>query len=61
MTDDFDEELQSHLEMHMADNIRAGMTPEEARRQALIALGGLQQTKERYRCLLYTSPSPRDS
>src|SRR6187402_1246914 len=35
--------------MHIADNVRAGMTPEEARRQALIALGGLQQTKERYR------------
>jgi predicted permease len=47
--DDFDDELQSHLDMHIADNVRAGMTPEEARRQALIALGGLQQTKERYR------------
>jgi putative ABC transport system permease protein len=42
-------ELESHLEMHIADNIRAGMTPEEARRQALIALGGVEQTKERYR------------
>ena len=35
--------------MHIADNIRAGMTPEEARRHALIALGGVEQTKERYR------------
>ena len=35
--------------MHIADNIRAGMPPAEARRQALIALGGVQQTKERYR------------
>src|SRR5688572_13128302 len=42
-------ELQSHLELHIADNIRAGMTPEEARRQALVALGGVEQTKERYR------------
>ena len=42
-------ELQSHLDMHTADNLRAGMTQEEARRQALIALGGVQQTKERYR------------
>jgi putative ABC transport system permease protein len=42
-------ELESHLELHIADNVRAGMTPEEARRQALIALGGVQQTKERYR------------
>ena len=42
-------ELESHLDMHIADNVRAGMTPEEARRQALIALGGVEQTKERYR------------
>ena len=35
--------------MHIADNVRAGMSPEEARRQALIALGGVEQTKERYR------------
>jgi putative ABC transport system permease protein len=42
-------ELESHLDMHVADNVRAGMTPEEARRQALIALGGVQQTKESHR------------
>jgi predicted permease len=42
-------ELGSHLEMHAADNLRAGMTPEEARRQALISLGGIEQTKEIYR------------
>ena len=42
-------ELESHLEMHIEDNIRAGMTPEEARRQALIKLGGVEQTKENYR------------
>ncbi len=35
--------------MHIADNVRAGMTPDEARRQALIALGGMEQTRERYR------------
>jgi predicted permease len=42
-------ELEGHLEMHIADNRRAGMTPEEARRQALIKLGGVEQTKEEYR------------
>jgi putative ABC transport system permease protein len=42
-------ELDSHLDMHIADNIRAGMTPEEARRQALVALGGIAQTREGYR------------
>jgi predicted permease len=43
------EELESHLQMHIEDNIRAGLTPEEARRQALIKLGGVLTTKENYR------------
>jgi putative ABC transport system permease protein len=42
-------ELELHVQMHVADNLRAGMTPEEARRQALIQLGGVEQTKENYR------------
>src|SRR5436853_5454808 len=46
---DFAAELQSHLELHIADNLRAGMNPDEARRRALIALGGVEQTKEQYR------------
>jgi predicted permease len=46
---ELDAELESHLQMHVEDNLRAGMTPEEARRQALIKLGGVEPTKERYR------------
>ncbi|MGO8787958.1 MAG: ADOP family duplicated permease [Terriglobia bacterium] len=42
-------ELESHLQMHIDDNLRAGMTPGEARRQALIKLGGVEQAKENYR------------
>jgi len=42
-------ELESHLQLHVADNLRAGMTPEEARREALIKLGGMEQAKEAYR------------
>jgi predicted permease len=42
-------EMASHLAMHIEDNMRAGMTAEEARRQALLKLGGIDQTKERYR------------
>jgi predicted permease len=42
-------ELESHLAMHIEDNLRAGMDPAEARRQALLRLGGLEQTKESYR------------
>ena len=46
---EFAEELASHLAFHMEDNLRAGMSPEEARRQALIKLGGVALTQERYR------------
>ncbi len=42
-------ELESHLQMHIEDNLRAGMTPEEARRRAIIKLGGVESTKENYR------------
>ena len=37
-------ELESHLQLHIDDNVRAGMTPEAARRDALIKLGGLDAT-----------------
>lgn len=46
---EFSEEVESHLQLHIDDNLRAGMTLQEARRQALIRLGGLEQTKEAYR------------
>ncbi len=46
---EFDAELQSHLQMHIDDNVRAGMNPEESRRQALIQLGGLEQTRQAHR------------
>src|SRR5258708_5546121 len=46
---DLSAEMESHLQMHIEDNLRAGMNAVEARRQALIKLGGLEQTKESYR------------
>ena len=46
---DFEAELTSHLAMHIEDGIRAGLTPGEARRQALIRLGGAEQTRQAYR------------
>ena len=46
---ELDAELASHLEMHIEDNLRAGLTPEEARRVALIKLGGIEQIKESQR------------
>lgn len=42
-------ELESHLQLHIDDNLRAGMTAEAARRNALLKLGGVEQTKENYR------------
>jgi macrolide transport system ATP-binding/permease protein len=46
---EFAEEIESHLQMHVDDNIRAGMSPQEARRVAVMKLGGIDQTKEAYR------------
>ncbi|HKG59361.1 MAG TPA: ABC transporter permease [Pyrinomonadaceae bacterium] len=46
---DLADELESHLQMHIDDNIRAGMSPQEARRVAVMKLGGVDQTKEAYR------------
>jgi predicted permease len=46
---DLADELSSHLDAHIADNIRAGMTPDEARRDALLKLGGLAPTAEAFR------------
>src|SRR5215467_14283176 len=46
---EFAAELESHLQLHLEDNLRTGMTPEAARRDALMKLGGLEQTKEDYR------------
>jgi predicted permease len=42
-------ELESHLHLHIEDNLRAGMTAAQAKREALIKLGGIEQTKEKYR------------
>src|SRR2546430_2907174 len=42
-------ELESHLRLHIEDNLRAGLSPAAARRSALLRLGGAQQTKEAIR------------
>jgi predicted permease len=46
---DFDAELESHIALHTEDGIRAGLSPAEARRQALIRLGGAEQTRQAHR------------
>ena len=46
---EFEAELQSHVDLHTDDGIRAGLSETEARRQALIKLGGAEQTRQAYR------------
>jgi len=46
---DLSDEFENHLALHIEENLRRGMTPELARRQALIELGGMEPAKEIYR------------
>lgn len=46
---EMDAELESHLQLHIEDNLRAGMSHEEAARQARIKLGGIEQTRQAIR------------
>lgn len=45
---DFSDELASHLQMHIDDNLRAGMSPEQARRDAYLRLG-VERTRQAHR------------
>ena len=47
--DDLRDELESHIEMETAENIRRGLAPDEARRQARLASGGVTQAAEAVR------------
>ena len=46
---DLDEEARSYIEMLTEEKVKAGATPQEARRAALIEFGGLDQVKEKVR------------
>ena len=46
---EFDAELESHVAMDTEEGVRAGLSEEEARRRALIRLGGVEQTRQAYR------------
>jgi putative ABC transport system permease protein len=49
LDDRLDAELRFHIDQQTQKNLEAGMTPDEARRQALVRLGGAEQTRERAR------------
>src|SRR4029077_12687493 len=42
-------EMESHLQLHIEDNLRAGIPAVRARREAIMKLGGVEQIKEKYR------------
>jgi len=46
---EFAAELESHVVLDTEAGVRNGLTPEEARRQALIRLGGAEQARQVYR------------
>ena len=46
---DLQDEIDTHLQLHIDDNLRAGLPPAEARRVALIHLGGVEALKEQQR------------
>jgi putative ABC transport system permease protein len=46
---DFDEELESHVAMQIEDNVRRGMSPDQARRSALLRVGGPASLRQQHR------------
>jgi len=46
---EMNDELRAHVEMLFEENVKRGMSPEEARYAALRSFGGIEQTKEVYR------------
>jgi predicted permease len=46
---DLDDEVASHIAFQTEDNIRAGQSPEEARRAAILKFGAVESVKESYR------------
>ena len=46
---DVEAEMAAHLELAIEENLRRGLPAPEARRQALIKFGGVEQAKERHR------------
>jgi predicted permease len=46
---ELDEELRAHIDLAVAENLKSGMTPEQARTAAFRAFGGVTQTRETYR------------
>ena len=50
------DEIQFHIEQETAKNIRLGLAPDEARRQALVQFGGLTQAREAHQDVYAARP-----
>ena len=46
---DLEDEMRDHIESQIAANVAAGMTPEDARRAALVSFGGVERIKDESR------------
>jgi predicted permease len=46
---ELEDEIRAHLDMQIEDNLRQGMSPDDARYHALRKFGGVEQIKESYR------------
>ena len=43
---DLSEEIQANIALHIDDNVRGGMPPDEARREALVRFGSIDNATE---------------
>jgi hypothetical protein len=43
------EEIEEHIALQTAENLRVGLSPAEARRQAMLKFGGVEAIKQDYR------------
>jgi hypothetical protein len=46
---DINSEIEANLQLHVDDKVRAGMSLDEARRDAILKLGGIARAKEAWR------------
>jgi hypothetical protein len=49
LEDRLSEEIQFHVDQQIAENLRTGLSPDDARRQALIRFGGVERVREQTR------------
>ena len=49
LDEELDAELAAHIDLAIEDYIERGMSPEQARRRAILAFGGIQQAREQQR------------